>query len=261
MFEGTIAYHVMSFFDGKPYNVNYKRLVCFIAKGYYKEEFWTDKKNRYFIRIFDFAKQELHQINTRYKTIVTTRLGDSKAILLEEIQCENQSSAYKLGYDLDFGFKSSSRYTYVTDTGIYLDPDNAESIRICSKLPKGNNEIASYFIEEPAFRFRGAKSYKLVGVQPKKIEKNEFELDKFKGFVVTTEKINRVIMDKSWEALGELAKKHNQMMVDFYANELNCVLTEEQKNNIAAFSEIHFGQMDADEYKATQLRLRRFEEG
>jgi hypothetical protein len=259
IFEGTVAYNAIHEINGKTYHLNFKKLICFISQGYYKEEFWSDKANKYFIRIFDFKNNELYQINIRYKTIVKSNLKSIKDLIIQNISYENQNSVYELKYSLDFGFKSTSKYSYLTDTGIYVELNNAEHIRICSKVPMGNNEIASYFKEEPSFRYRQAKEYKLVGINPKKVESTEFKLDKYKGFDIKTEKINRVISDNLWSA-SELKKPFDKRMIHFYENELNRPLTEEQKNNIAAYNSIYFGLLREDEYRKMLLKLRKFEE-
>lgn len=201
IFEGTVAYNVVREFNGMDYHWNYKKLVCFISKGYYKEEFWSDKANKYFIRIFDLKNKELYQINIRYKTIVKSNLKSIKDLGIQEISNENQNSVYELEYNLDFGFKTTSKYSYLTDTGIYVDFDDAEHIRICSKVPMGNNEIASYFKEEPSSLYRQTKGYKLVGVISKKLEDTEFEIDKYNGFDIRSENINRVIVENSWKGI------------------------------------------------------------
>lgn len=254
IFEGTVAYNVVREFNGKDYNFNYKKLVCFISKGYYKEEFWSDKANKYFIRIFDFENKELYQINIRYKTIVKSKLKSLKDLSIEKISDENKNSGYKLKYDLDFGFKGTSKYSYLTDTGIYVDLENADHIRICSKVPMGNNEIASYFKEEPNSIYRETKGYKLVGVVSKKVESTEFELDKYKGFEIRSGTINRAIQDKWWSKEEQIPRIH------FFENELNHPLTEDQKNNIIAYSSIYFSLLERAEYFKMISRLRKFEE-
>lgn len=65
----------------------------------------------------------------------------------------------------------------------------------------GNNEIASYFKEEPSSLYRQTKGYKLVGVISKKLEDTEFEIDKYNGFDIRSENINRVIVENSWKGI------------------------------------------------------------
>lgn len=258
MFEGIATYYSMTEHWGKTYNSNRKRLVCSISKEKYKEEFWADKKNKYFVRIFDFGKNELHQINLKHKTIQKVELSKLPLLTIKELKSEDSFLSYELTYEVDFGYKSSSKYSYKTDTGYFVNPNHAHLIRICSKIPNGNNEIASFIQERPVFRFNKPKEFRLVAIQPKKLSESDFELDKYKDFQFTTRNLNRVIHDKDWST-HRLKQEYFSMLINFYQKELGIELTFEQKENIIAYNFIHFGLMNEYEYKTTEQRLRIFE--
>lgn len=257
MFEGTITYNVVREFYGKTYHLNFKKLVCFISTDYYKEEFWADKKNKYFVRIFDFKNNELIQINIRYKSIHKSKLPNQSSIEVSQINFKQSESTYEIKHEMDFGFKTCTLYKYKTDTGIIINPDYAEHVRICSKVPTGNNEVASYFKEEPSFRYRQTKEYKLVGIQSKKLKNEEFEIENYKGFEISNGKLNRIIHNRLWGD-KKWKEKFDKKMIDFYLNELNIELSAEEKENIGAYNTIHFGIMDEEEYHLIQSRFRKY---
>lgn len=258
MFEGTITYNVIREFYGKVYHQNFKKIVCFISSDHYKEEFWADKKNKYFIRIFDFKNGELAQINMRHKVIHKSKLPAKSSIEIRKLNLKLDESKYEIKYKMDFGFDTSNLYTYKTDTGILINPNYAEHLRICSKIPIGNNEVASYFKEEPKFRYRQSKEYKLVGVQPKKIELSEFDLLNHIDFEINNNRINRYIHHNLWKN-SEWKHKFERKMIAFYTEILKIDLSEEEKENIAAYNSIHFGNMNEDDYQLNQSKWRKFE--
>lgn len=258
MFEGIITYNVIREFYGEVYHLNFKKIVCFLSSDHYKEEFWSDKKNKYFVRIFDFKNNELFQINTRYKSIHKSKLSNISNIGIDNINFTGDESTYELKYEIDFGFITSSRYVYKTDTSLIVNPIYAEHIRICSKIPIGNNEVASYFKEEPQFRYRPTKEYKLVGIQPQKVEVNEFNLSNYKDFEISSDKLNRIVYNKIWKK-SELKNRFEMKLIDFYDKELKIELSEGEKRNIGAYHSIHFGIMNEDEYRVNLNKWWKFE--
>lgn len=255
MFEGTITYNVIREFYGKTYHMNFKKIVCSVAQNYYKEDFWADKKNKYFTRIFDFENWCLYQISYRHKTVQKSKISEYLESNIEKSKIEESRTLYELTYNIDFGFKGTSKYTYKTDSGIFIEPQIAKYIRICSQIPYGNNEVSSYFKEEPNFKYRSTKEYKLVGYHKKKIASLKSELGIFRDFEILTDRINRIEYDKLWgKKIWRL--KFEKRIVDFYQNILKFDLTEIERKNIGSFSTIHMGLLKEDEYNTIQKQLR-----
>ena len=258
MFKGIVTYDVLREFYGKTYHSNFRILVCTIGENYYQEEFWTDKTNKYYIRLFDFEKNELHQVNTRYKTNQVSKLANSNAYLLKEIKVNGIKTEYSIEYELDFGFKTTNKYSYESNTSIQIDSKNCERIRICSKVPVGNSTIANYFKEEPEFKYRQAKEYKLTSIQNKQPKNLNEQLKVFENYEIVEGKLNRYIHNKIW-GKKEWKDKFDKKMISFYQDELNMKLSNEAKENIGTFNTIHFGTLNQTEYNEKYKKLREFE--
>jgi len=258
MFIGTITYNVFEEFYGKFYHKNFRKLVCSVGSKHYIEEFWTDKINKYFIRVFNFETNEVTQINSRYKTYQTTKLNSTNKIeILNPINNENQTS-FEIKYDVDFGFKAINKYNYISNETIRINPIISEHIRICSKIPNGNNHIANRFKEIPNSRYRQTKEYRLIATQQKELPQLTEYLSKFQNYEQLNGNLNRSIHNRIWTN-PNWQRRFKNRMVAFYETELNIKLEKDMKDNIGAYNSIHFGLMDEEEYKSHQQKLREFE--
>lgn len=258
MFKGIATYDVLREFYGKSYHSNFRKLVCTIGENYYLEEFWTDKTNKYFIRLFDFRKNELNQINTRFKTNHKSKLNNTSNYLIKQLNLGKNIAEYAIEYELDFGFRTTNKYLFESNTGIEIDSINSDRIRICSKLPEGNSRIANYFKEEPDFKYRQAKEYRLTSIQAKQIKDLDEQLKFFENYEIVEEKLNRYIHKRIW-GKKEWKEKFDKRMIIFYQDELNMELTNDAKENIGSFNTIHFGTLSPSEYNEKHKLLREFE--
>ena len=179
-FEGKIGYKLLT---GKATgflsHMNLKRVICTYKDGFYKEEFWANKNDNYYTKIYNSEVGKLFQINNRKQTIqerdlkdlYDPRISDIVATKTVEIDGDKHSCIqYKATYELIFGLLGQTITKAVLDEEIEFKLRDAKYCSVCSKHNATNNKISQYQETENNNRYASNKGIHQTDIQLLKID-------------------------------------------------------------------------------------------
>lgn len=266
-FEGKIEYkHLTGKSDRFLYHSNFKKIVCTYKKGFFKEDFWANKNEHYYSKIYDSEAGKIFQINHNKKTIQEkeirhlkepkiTNVKTSESITINDMDFE--CVQYKSEYELDFGFVGQTITKSVLDKKLELYKGDQKYCSIVSKHNLNNNKISEYHETINNNRYVSNKGMHKTEIQTIKIDQKEFSIKQFSKYQIFNEGIE-IYNENTKYKKAKWYPEFKKMMIAYYEEELNCELNDEIKENICAYNIVHFGILNAAEYEELNSKLLKY---
>ena len=259
MFQGILTYNQLS----NGYHANNRKLVCFISDNIYREDFWTDKRVKFYTRIVDFENRTIQQINYRFKIQQKVQFSDLEPIHIDNIQIEKNTNQgvlvkYKLQLPAKFGIKSFIEFENTMNSEIELNSNQKDYIRIWSKHDRKSNFVWETQKSKPLNRNHRNKEYQLIANQPKSLKHKNLRLLNETDFKTIRTSIETYIAKEQYKN-HKWFEPLKSKLISFHTDELNQELDDEQKEKILAFHNLYFGTLSDEQYRIEREKYRKFE--